>query len=692
MNDYYSLLARYGVSTPELAYAGIAAPTDTTDPEYNAMLEKYQVDRAEYDRWLAEYKRRKSSWDMYGPDYQGELLGKPTYTYGYDYTDSTAAAPGAPTAPVAPAMPTAPAASVVGEGGNYSGGNNDPLGGREPGMGLGYNPGNIGWSMDQATQYARENPIGTTVGMLAMPAATIARLGYAGITRGTPSIDQASIDNENTRRENAARDRAEAEGTTSFSDLSPTDQASISNAADPIGALADALGMSGSGGYGGGESSTGSAAGTNGSTGNDTDHGDGSSFKSGGLVGLHNKYAGGGLAGGQNLSPELEAFIRADAQANGIENPTTSFQGGQAYGFAPSAPAPAPAPQAPAPQEAEMIYAAEMEAARKEHKEAQAQLNDYLKQALTQRSEGPSKAEMYFQLAAAFAAPTRTGSIGESLGEASKVLGAHQKDIRQSEAANRAAQMQIGLEMAKNRAAGAKDDMTNLRQLTVEEMKARRLANTPQSEIGKAAMDAGMRPGTPEYSKHVSGLITENQGLKTSADSLRKDAAQLALEREQRAKVQAGKLTPPELKLKEETEDTIAAAASALTALDKALKLNPQTFTGSLGDMAQKYALGVVDPSHPKVKATEEQENLLANQALSSLKTLVGGNPTEGERKVIMDLQGIASKSLPVREGIIKGAIQATQNRLARNQKRLADIQSGAYRQTSPEVTTEGVQ
>ena len=201
-----------------------------------------------------------------------------------------------------------------------------------------------------------------------------------------------------------------------------------------------------------------------------------------------------------------------------------------------------------------------------------------------------------------------------------------------------------------------------------------------------------MRPGTPEYAKHVSGVITETQGLKTSADALKKDAAQLALEREKRMAANAGKLTPPELKLKEETEDTIAAAASALTALDKALKLNPKTFSGSPGDLAQKYGLTVFDSKHPKLMATEEQENLLATQALTSLKTLVGGNPTEGERKVIMDLQGISSKSLPVREVIISNAIETTKNRLARNQKRLAEIQSGAYRETSPEVITEGVQ
>lgn len=710
MDDYYSLLARYGVSTPELAYAGIAAPTDASDPEYNAMLEKYQVDRAEYDRWLAEYKRRKASWDMYGPDYQGELLGKPTYTYGYEYTDPAAAAN--PEAPAAPTMPEAPAAPVVGEGGNYSGGNNDPLGGREPGMGLGYNPGNIGWSMDQATQYARENPVGTSLGMLAMPAATLARLGYAGITRDTPSIDQASIDNENTRRENTARDRAEASGNMSFSDLSAIDQSSISNAADPIGALADALGMSGpsdGGGYdGSGHDQSGDGA-SGGSRDGDSSHG----WAKGGLVGLHNKYSGGGtvrkfsfggvaqdpavahspgyIGGGQDMSPELRAAILQDARANGIEDPRTAFTGGSSYGYSPAPAQTAPEPQ-PIPSQAaeELNYAAEMRAARQEHKAAQEQLNQMLRQAMEQKSEPPSKAELYFQLAAAFAAPTKTGSFGESMGEASKVLGEHQKAARMATSADRANKLQLGLEMAKQRALGSKEDITNLRALTVEEMKARRLQMEPKSEVGKQALDEGLQPGTPQFVSRVAGTNTENQGLKISTDQLKKDAAQLALEREQRAKLQASKLTPPELKLKEETEDAIASGNQALQALNKALIINPKTFTGSLGDMAQKYALGVVNPNHPQIQATEELENLLGNQALASLKTLVGGNPTEGERKVIMDLQGISSKSIPVRKGIIENAIKATESRIARNKQRLQEVSSGAYRETTP--TVEGVQ
>ena len=102
MDDYSALLARYGVSTPMLEYAGAPKPEDESSPEYQALLTKYDVDRAQYDAWLAEYQRRKAAWNMYGPDYKGELLGKPEYTYGYSEPSAVVVTPpttGGTTAP-----------------------------------------------------------------------------------------------------------------------------------------------------------------------------------------------------------------------------------------------------------------------------------------------------------------------------------------------------------------------------------------------------------------------------------------------------------------------------------------------------------------------------------------------------------------------------------------------------------------
>jgi len=458
------------------------------------------------------------------------------------------------------------------------------------------------------------------------------------------------------------------EGTGGFG-TGPNDGPSTSSGFGGVGTDTGVSGYGGGdyGGYGGG------------GYGGDSDGGDGGDggdgWARGGIAKLHRKYAEGGGVDpepyGQGLdlsrvTPQQFAMMqRQDPQA-------------LARGVARFAGQPVETPTEP-------TYADEMRLARQESSAAREELNNAIKAAAQQKDNAPSKAELYFNMAAAFAAPTKTGSFFESMAPVSQVLAGHKKEARESAIANQQRQQALALELAKARLSGAKDDMSNLRALTVEEMKARRLAQMPQSEVGKLAMDAGLAPGSPEYNQYVAQAAQQTSNIK-------EQTAATAAARAKLAETQATKLTTPELKLKEETEDALAAATSAQGALTKALELNPKTFSDSLGDMAQKYALQTVQPGHPKVVATEEQTNLLANQALSSMKSLVGGNPTEGERAIILSLQGINSKSLPVRETIIKNAISAVQNRISRNKQRLADINAGKYRETVPETPVEGAQ
>ena len=74
--------------------------------------------------------------------------------------------------------------------------------------------------------------------------------------------------------------------------------------------------------------------------------------------------------------------------------------------------------------------------------------------------------------------------------------------------------------------------------------------------------------------------------------------------------------------------------------------------------------------------------SLLANQAVSKLRTSFGGNPTEGERKILMDLSGIGSKSIEERAVIIKNAYKALNSAAERQSRRLRDINEGRYRET----------
>jgi hypothetical protein len=61
------------------------------------------------------------------------------------------------------------------------------------------------------------------------------------------------------------------------------------------------------------------------------------------------------------------------------------------------------------------------------------------------------------------------------------------------------------------------------------------------------------------------------------------------------------------------------------------------------------------------------------------LKAIFGGNPTEGERKILLDLQAVSSKPRAVREEILRRALQGAKSRIARETLRLERLKGGEY-------------
>jgi hypothetical protein len=311
-----------------------------------------------------------------------------------------------------------------------------------------------------------------------------------------------------------------------------------------------------------------------------------------------------------------------------------------------------------------------------------------------------SKAEMYFRLAAAFGAPTKTGQFSENLGLVGKELGEYAKNKR----AAGQQKLALGLEAQKLKMASSKEDLNTLRALSAEEMKDKRTIATelikdyiksgePQSAAGKQALDEGLKPGTEGYQKRVAEIGNLNvEGkmaqITASLANMNTAAANLALAQEkfQNQKAQQAKLSPAEMKLKTETEDTIAQTGAALGTLKQAYALNPNTFDTSISDMAQRKALEVTNSKHPKVVATREQENLLEKAALAQLKSTFPGAISNDERKALQDVQGLGAKSIEERGKIMKNAYSALQSVQARHTKRLNDINQGMYRDTAAPI------
>jgi Ca2+-binding RTX toxin-like protein len=314
--------------------------------------------------------------------------------------------------------------------------------------------------------------------------------------------------------------------------------------------------------------------------------------------------------------------------------------------------------------------------------------------------EKSSKAEMYFRLASAFGAPTKTGHFAENLGMVGKELGEYSKNKR----ASAQQKLALALEGQKMKMTAAKEDLNTLRSLAGEEMKDKRAIATelikdyiksgePQSSAGKQAKDEGLTPGTPDYQKRVEALGNMNIESKlaqitASLAGVNTAAANLALAQEkfQNQKAQQAKLTGPEVKLKTETEETLAQTEQALINLRKAYALNPNTFDTSLIDVTQRKLLEAGGSKDPKVAATREMENLLEKAALDQLKATFPGAISNDERKALLDVQGLGAKSKEERARIMKNGYSALKSVSERHRKRLNEINSGVYRDAATTI------
>ncbi len=351
---------------------------------------------------------------------------------------------------------------------------------------------------------------------------------------------------------------------------------------------------------------------------------------------------------------------------------------------------------------AESPYAKELTEARTRSKEETETFNKMLTGLMEKGSEQPSKAELYFNLMSAFGEPTKTGSFGETLGKVGKVTSEYAKEMRTAKNAETQMRKQLALEAQKIKMQGAKEELGTLRTLAGEEMKDKRAIATemikeyvksgqPESAAGKQAKDEGFKPGTAEYQKRVKEIADMNvekqlSTINSTLAGLSIQQANLALNQQKFGlqEKQAAKLTPGELKLKTEAEDNLSNMDQALADLSQAYKLNPNTFDSSLVDTAQQKLLEAAGSKDPKVIATRTQSNLLGKQGIAKLRASFGGNPTEGERKILLDLEGIGAKSKEERAIIMRNAYSALKAKRDRENKRLNEINQGLYRETTP--------
>lgn len=131
-----------------------------------------------------------------------------------------------------------------------------------------------------------------------------------------------------------------------------------------------------------------------------------------------------------------------------------------------------------------------------------------------------------------------------------------------------------------------------------------------------------------------------------------------------------------------ETDDAITAGQSGISNLKQALQLSKNSYDG-VGATQRATIAGNVPGGlfvdEEVAKNTVLLNNIVTGNALEMLKSTFGGAPTEGERQILLQLQGSANLPRAQREAIYQKAIQAAERRLATNQQKAASLRNGTF-------------
>jgi hypothetical protein len=145
-------------------------------------------------------------------------------------------------------------------------------------------------------------------------------------------------------------------------------------------------------------------------------------------------------------------------------------------------------------------------------------------------------------------------------------------------------------------------------------------------------------------------------------------------------------LSAGEIALREETDNALKASQSARSGLERALALSPQAYAGPIAQ-TRGWVAGFTGFDQRTAAATREFNTIMGQQVLAQLRSIFGGNPTEGERKILLDLEANADMSRVERETLIRRAIEAVQRREVDFGRRLEDIVRGSFGRTEPGFT-----
>jgi hypothetical protein len=138
------------------------------------------------------------------------------------------------------------------------------------------------------------------------------------------------------------------------------------------------------------------------------------------------------------------------------------------------------------------------------------------------------------------------------------------------------------------------------------------------------------------------------------------------------------KLSPTEQKELFETDEMMQASKNSVSLLNTAKGYSKDAYSGYFA-LPRAQAKSSIGGGSKSADATIQLNNILTGQGLESLKATFGAAPTEGERKILLEMQASADKTPKQREEIIDRAIAAANRRIQFNSQKADAIRNRTY-------------
>lgn len=132
-----------------------------------------------------------------------------------------------------------------------------------------------------------------------------------------------------------------------------------------------------------------------------------------------------------------------------------------------------------------------------------------------------------------------------------------------------------------------------------------------------------------------------------------------------------------------QADELANASQNTVSLLSNAKELNKKPTYSGYGATSRAAAVNnlpkALGGQSEEASNTIQLNNMMTGQALESLKATFGGNPTEGERAILLELQASADKTPEDRNKIIDRAIQMAEQRFKFHSGKASQLRSGDY-------------